>query len=67
MEQFSRTRSVSTYAASFETRYNVGANNDYASFGLGAMHDEAGAARYTQNKVQVGGASQTTLRRPQFQ
>ncbi len=45
-----------TYAASFETRYNVGANNDYASFGLGAMHDEAGAARYTQNKVQVGGA-----------
>jgi len=45
-----------TYAASFETRYNVGANNDYASFGLGAMHDEAGTARFTQNKVHLGGA-----------
>lgn len=45
-----------TYAASFESRYNVGANNDYASFGIGAMHDEAGTARFVQNKVQIGGA-----------
>ena len=44
-----------TYAASFETRFNV-ANEDYASFGVGAMHDEAGTARYAQNKVQLGGA-----------
>lgn len=45
-----------TYAASFETRFNVGANDDYASVGIGAMHDEAGTARFQQNKVQVGGA-----------
>ncbi len=45
-----------TYAASFDTRFNVGNNNDYAAFGLGAMHDEAGTARYTQNKVQLGGS-----------
>ncbi|MCC6283561.1 MAG: type IX secretion system membrane protein PorP/SprF, partial [Saprospiraceae bacterium] len=45
-----------TYAASFETRFNVGANDDYAAFGLGAMHDEAGTARFVQNKVQLGGA-----------
>ncbi len=45
-----------TYAASFETRFNVGARNDYASFGLGAMHDEAGTAKFQQNKVQLGGA-----------
>jgi type IX secretion system PorP/SprF family membrane protein len=45
-----------TYAAAFETRFNVGANDDYAAFGLGAMHDEAGTARFTQNKVHLGGA-----------
>ena len=45
-----------TYAAAFETRFNVGANDDYAAFGLGVMHDEAGTARFTQNKVHLGGA-----------
>ncbi len=44
-----------TYSAAFETRFNV-ANDDYAAFGIGAMHDEAGTARYSQNKVQLGGA-----------
>jgi len=44
-----------TYSAAFDMRFNVG-NDDYASFGIGAMHDEAGTSRYSQNKVQLGGA-----------
>lgn len=45
-----------TYAASFEHRLQVGYGDDYASFGIGAMHDEAGTARFSQDKVQLGGA-----------
>ncbi|MFN0175292.1 MAG: PorP/SprF family type IX secretion system membrane protein [Saprospiraceae bacterium] len=45
-----------TYAASFEHRLQVGFGDDYASFGIGAMHDEAGTARFSQDKVQIGGA-----------
>lgn len=45
-----------TYAAAFEHRLQVGYGNDYASFGIGAMHDEAGTARFSQDKVQLGGA-----------
>ncbi len=44
-----------TYSAAFDARFEVG-RNDYAAFGIGAMHDEAGTARYMQNKVHVGGA-----------
>lgn len=44
-----------TYAAAFDARLEVG-RNDYAAFGIGAMHDEAGTAQFVQNKVQVGGA-----------
>lgn len=45
-----------TYAASYDYRFNVGYNDDYASFGFGAMHDEAGTARFSQNKAQIGGS-----------
>lgn len=44
-----------TYAAAFDARIEVG-RDDYAAFGIGAMHDEAGTARFEQNKVQIGGA-----------
>jgi type IX secretion system PorP/SprF family membrane protein len=44
-----------TYAASADMRFNV-VNDDYASFGIGIMHDEAGTAKYVQNKIHVGGA-----------
>lgn len=44
-----------TYAVAGDVRFNVG-NDDYAAFGIGAMHDEAGQARFTQNKIQLGGA-----------
>jgi type IX secretion system PorP/SprF family membrane protein len=44
-----------TYSAAFEYRTAV-VNDDYASFGIGALHDEAGTARYMQNKVNIGGA-----------
>ena len=53
-----------TYAAAFEHRLQVGYGDDYASFGVGAMHDEAGTARFSQDKVQLGGRiSETTFRR----
>lgn len=45
-----------TYAASFEHRLQLGYGDDYASIGVGAMHDEAGTARFSQDKVQLGGA-----------
>jgi type IX secretion system PorP/SprF family membrane protein len=45
-----------TYAAAFEHRIQAGYGDDYASFGIGAMHDEAGTARFSQNKVHLGGA-----------
>lgn len=44
-----------TYAASFDTRSYVG-RSDFAAFGLGIMHDEAGTARFSQNRVQAGGS-----------
>jgi type IX secretion system PorP/SprF family membrane protein len=44
-----------TYSAAFDMRYEVG-RDDYAAFGIGAMHDEAGTARFNQNKVHLGGA-----------
>lgn len=45
-----------TYAVAGDCRFNVGQNDDYAAFGIGAMHDEAGTARFKQDKVQLGGA-----------
>lgn len=45
-----------TYAVSYEHRVQVGYQHDYASFGIGAMHDEAGASHFTQNKAQLGAA-----------
>lgn len=45
-----------TYSAAFEHRLQLGYGDDYASFGIGAMHDEAGTARFSQDKVQLGGA-----------
>jgi type IX secretion system PorP/SprF family membrane protein len=44
-----------TYSAAFEFRTPV-VNEDYASFGIGATHDEAGTARYVQNKAHIGAA-----------
>lgn len=44
-----------TYAASFDARLNIN-DEDYAAFGLGILHDEAGAARYNQNSVLLGGS-----------
>lgn len=44
-----------TYAAAFDARFEVG-RDDYAAFGVGAMHDEAGTAKFQQNKVQLGAA-----------
>lgn len=45
-----------TYSAAFEHRLQVGYGDDYASFGIGALHDEAGTARFSQNKIHLGGA-----------
>ncbi|MBL7805343.1 MAG: PorP/SprF family type IX secretion system membrane protein [Saprospiraceae bacterium] len=44
-----------TYSAAADLRVNVGGGDDYAAFGIGAMHDEAGVARYAQNKAHLGG------------
>jgi len=44
-----------TYAVAADARFHV-AGDDYAAFGIGAMHDEAGTARFTQNKIHLGGA-----------
>lgn len=44
-----------TYAASADFRVGVN-RDDYFALGLGIMHDEAGTARFMQNKVQLGGA-----------
>lgn len=44
-----------TYSAAFDMRMHVG-RNDFATFGIGALHDEAGTARYMQNKALLGGA-----------
>jgi type IX secretion system PorP/SprF family membrane protein len=45
-----------TYSTAFEQRVQVGVRDDYASFGIGAMHDEAGTARFLQNRIHLGGA-----------
>ena len=47
--------SFNTYALAGDFRFNV-SNTDYAAFGLGVMHDEAGTSQYEQNKVEIGGA-----------
>jgi type IX secretion system PorP/SprF family membrane protein len=44
-----------TYSAAFDLRVPVG-EVDYAAFGIGAMHDEAGVARFSQNKAHIGGS-----------
>lgn len=44
-----------TYAAAADFRLNVH-REDYFGLGLGVMHDEAGTARYQQNRLQLGGA-----------
>ncbi|MCC6410801.1 MAG: PorP/SprF family type IX secretion system membrane protein [Saprospiraceae bacterium] len=44
-----------TYSAAFDARFNT-VRNDYASFGVGAMHDEAGTSRFEQNRMHLGGA-----------
>lgn len=44
-----------TFSASADGRFNVG-RDDYASIGLGALHDEAGTARFQQNKAWIGAA-----------
>ena len=44
-----------TYAVAVDGRLEVG-RDDYAAFGIGAMHDEAGTGQFSQNKVQIGGA-----------
>lgn len=45
-----------TYSVAYEHRIPVGIQDDYASFGIGAMHDEAGTSRFMQNKAHLGGA-----------
>jgi len=44
-----------TYAAAADMRFQV-ANEDYFALGIGALHDEAGTARFSQNQIQLGGA-----------
>lgn len=44
-----------TYSIAADARFNV-SPDDYAAFGIGAMHDEVGTARYQQNKFHLGGA-----------
>ncbi len=44
-----------TFSAAAELRWGVGAH-DFFALGLGALHDEAGTARFSQNKVHLGGA-----------
>jgi len=44
-----------TYAAAADFRLGV-SRDDYVAFGIGLMHDEAGTARYVQNKGQLGAA-----------
>jgi type IX secretion system PorP/SprF family membrane protein len=44
-----------TYSVSAEYRRNIG-RYDYWSVGFGALHDEAGTARFEQNKFHISGA-----------
>lgn len=44
-----------TYSAAADMRYNLG-RYDYAAFGVGVLHDEAGTARFAQNRGHLAGA-----------
>lgn len=44
-----------TYSAAADFRLGV-SRDDYVAFGIGLMHDEAGTARYVQNKGLLGAA-----------
>ena len=44
-----------TYSVAADARIGV-SRDDYVAFGIGLMHDEAGTARYTQNKGMLGAA-----------
>lgn len=44
-----------TYSAAADFRLGVG-RDDYFALGLGLMHDEAGTARFVQNKGHLGGS-----------
>ncbi len=44
-----------TYSVAADMRVRVH-RDDYAAFGIGALHDEAGTARFQQNRVHLGGA-----------
>lgn len=44
-----------TYSAAADVRFGVNAD-DFFAFGIGLMHDEAGTARFSQNKGQIGGS-----------
>lgn len=44
-----------TYSAAADVRFDVGAYDHFA-IGVGALHDEAGTARFSQNKAHLGGA-----------
>lgn len=44
-----------TYSVAGDMRFQVG-REDYFALSIGALHDEAGVARYSQNKIHLGGA-----------
>jgi len=44
-----------TYSTAADMRWNVGPY-DHAALGIGLLHDEAGQARFSQNKALLGGA-----------
>ncbi|MCS6929516.1 MAG: PorP/SprF family type IX secretion system membrane protein [Saprospiraceae bacterium] len=44
-----------TYSAAADVRFGINAS-DYFAVGIGALHDEAGTARFSQNKALLGGA-----------
>lgn len=44
-----------TYSVAADVRLDVGAYDHFA-LGVGALHDEAGTARFSQNKAHLGGA-----------
>lgn len=44
-----------TYSVAGDARFNLG-RYDYVAFGGGVLHDEAGTARFSQNRFHAGGA-----------
>ncbi|MBK9337623.1 MAG: PorP/SprF family type IX secretion system membrane protein [Lewinellaceae bacterium] len=44
-----------TYSAAADVRFGVN-RTDFFALGIGLLHDEAGTARFSQNKGQLGGA-----------